>query len=123
MSKGKISKEMDRVLRAQREIVRLNEELKKRDATARTLLDSNSAVIALLIARNGGKVMIDADKYGEFFHKTAKTGVLYKIRKTKGHFVFEMKTDEELSGEAEDGEESPAEGENGEENSGEKADA
>ena len=32
--KNKISKEMDRVLRAQREVIRLNEELKKRDAAA-----------------------------------------------------------------------------------------
>lgn len=121
--KNKISKEMDRALRAQREVIRLNEELKKRDAAARTLLDSHAAVIALLIERNGGKLMVDPEKYEASFRETMENGVRYNIRKTKKYVVFEMKTDEEPGGDTEGGKDGPTEDENGEENSGEKADA
>lgn len=123
----KASKEMQEILRLRREIIRLNEEQKKRDMAARALLDANASVVAMMIERAGGRIMIDISKYAEMNERVAVAGVPYKIHKTKKNYVFRMKTNEELDelvkSMIEDGEESPTEGENGEENSGEKADA
>lgn len=104
---------------ANKEIVRLNEELKKRDTAARMLLDSNAAVIAMMVERSGGRMMIDAKKFGETQARIMATGVPYAIHKTPKHFVFRMKTDAEYEAHAEELEKKSGVTENG----GEKVDS